>query len=245
MSEITSRQFLNMAGACSAFMYGLSLCLFLIDYLNYNSLINRYQISICFVVDSVIKIFSQDRFAVEVLFQSGSVLSWIEVGVYQNLTAAQEFIHECYPRNGTDACYVSSSDIKLYLSDSYALLTACLVFFILGSICILIYIGLKLLSVFMRRGYRNLDETSTHELDFTSNGSANPPPIDFVAAMRSFDDAQRYMWKYKSVIQFADFDKLRQLQMTAIMGNDKDKVAFQACVKTILERVDGSSGRTV
>lgn len=239
---MTQRQFLNMSGVCASFMYGLSLCLFLIDYLNYNSLVNRYQISICIVADTIIKVLSPNNMIAEVLFQNGNIFNWIEVGTYQNLTAAQDFLHECYPRNGTNACYVSSSDIRLYLSESYGLITACLVFFILGTICILIYIGLKIFIVCRRRGYSNIEFSPASQLDFNFDESSKPPPVDFAAVMRSFDQAQYYMWRYKQLIQRADFDDLRDKQMTAIMGTDTDKASFQSRVKIILERVGESSG---
>lgn len=228
---LSSRQIMHIVVFGCLFTYGFSLALFMIDYATYTILLEQYPNRVCLVDDTVIKLpIPGNLISAEVLLRYETLKSWFQVGSFSNISLAQRYLHVNYPLNSSVACYASSTDIRLVLSESYSTLTACLVFFIAGSILMVIYAVMKIIEIMKRRGYINLDDQSPRELDFTYNHTNELPQIDFASITRSFDHAQYYMWQYRTKLSADDFDELRRLQMDAIMGPAGLKTKFQSAV---------------
>lgn len=228
-----------LSGAALCFLAGV--IVILVGYLRYLDAYESYHLEICQVVNRTTTP-QQLRIQLRVLTVADpNYRKWFSVSSLSDYPLLAEM--PCYVHSNVINVTVTVSDVqieaysdKLSLIIGLSLLGACL-------ITLLTFIVISVIEKRRRRRYDGLEVPSDFRYQDSPiyhreivDQNLNPEVV-----LQSFEEAQRLLWKNKDRMRENTFDRLRQDQIVAMMGEHSVKIKFQKDVYTIIKSLNDQS----
>jgi hypothetical protein len=154
--------------------------------------------------------------------------NWGEVAYDIPPEQKQSYVYNNYPLNSNVGCLreLQTNNLSIHLDIPYNLFIASFILYLMCAISVVIYATAQIMVHRKRLIYTELNDVHPHDMTLYQNASTNlPPGLD--ECVTDFSHAQKILWKHKMAIPRETFQELVDIQVKAIITEDKDYINQQ------------------